>query len=320
MTQHANMIRYSKYWSRIFLSPETGGGDSGSSGNPGASQAGAKETEGSAEIDPYANLNLDDYDPEVAKILKAGKEQFTSLQKLKADADKARLEQEAEKRMFQSKYDQLSVQVQKLTGTSGQQQVDPKVAQLDKFIKILTSRGVAEPQAKMQAEMLLEMFGDFGAALKSEIGKDLTPFAATVVARDAEYAWHSASQQDKTGAMQIPEIQKQAWEQVQLMANQGQQVTPEIVTNLVGMAYFKHLQAGGTAVSQQQQQQQQTSQFPNIGKPLFGGGNNPQRLASIDANAPKYQLDEATDAALQTVLGTWAKGRGGVKAPGLRSK
>ncbi len=160
-------------------------------------------------------------------------------------------------------------------------------ARLNKMMQTLTKRGVPEAQAKVQAEMMLEMLSDFGTELKGQIGQDLSPFASTIVSREAEFAWQQAVATDRTGALQMPELAQQVWEQVESMAKAGQQVTSQIVQNLTGMAYFAHLQNGGaatTAASAPVQQQQ----LPTVGRLTFpGAGAAPHRPPQYDPNAAK---------------------------------
>lgn len=320
------MLRYNQFSNRFF-DPDKGGSSGGSGGssqgNPAANQGGAAEDNGSASkfVDPTANINLDDLDAETRKVIEESRKGFAALQKQTAEVEAARLLEEKQRKQFQAGYDQLTAQIKK--GQSQQQQTDPKTEQLEKFTQILVKRGVTAEQAKVQAEIMLEMMGDFGTAIKAEIGAGLGPMAQTMVAREAEFAWGGAAHNDRTGAMQIDSVAKEAWAQVETLVQTGQTVNEAVVKNLVGMAYFNYLQQGGTPVPQQQQQQvqqQQVPQFQTMGRPPFtGGGHVAQRPVQHDANAPKYQLDSDTDAALQVVMGKWATGQGGVKAPGYRA-
>lgn len=305
------MLRYNKY-SRIFLAPPndpTGG--SGPSGNPAANQGGGTESsQGSGTVDPFAGLDLDDLDPAARAVIEKVKTEVASLQKKAADEAAGRIVEEKQKREFQSKFDQLQVQVSKLTGGNGQT-VSPadqaKAQHLEKFTQILVGKGVAEPQAKVQAELMLDMMTEFGTSLKGEIGRDLAPFAGSVVQREAESAWANATQNDPVGTLQIPAVAEQAWAQVQILVQQGQQVTPETIKNLAGMAYLQHLEKGGkTNESVQQQPPQQQQQLPNIGRTTYpGAGAAPFRPPISNPNAPKHILDPDTDRALQSVMSRW---------------
>lgn len=318
------MLRYSKY-SRIFYAPpddRTGGGGP-PAGDPAAGQAGGGASDGSSEFkDPTAGIDLDDLTPEVRKVVEDSRKGFAALQKAANDAKAAALAEEARRKDFQSNYDKLRVQVESLTKADPNLKSDPATEQLSKFTQILVKRGVPEPQARVQAEIMVEMMGDFGVELKKQIGQDLRPFAATVVSREAEASWHQAVNADKIGVLQIPEVAQLTWTQVQDMAQNGQQVTPQIVQNLSGMNYIAHLNKGGEPAGGNPNppvQQQQQPQLPNVGRLTYpGAGALPQRHQIPDPNAPRTALDSDTDAALQTVMKQWAKGQGGVKAPGLR--
>lgn len=318
------MLRYRKY-SRIFLAPEPSGGGGGSSGNPAAAQAGAVEQDnGSSFKDPTAGIDLDDLPPDVRKVIEESRKGFAALQKQAADTEAARIAEENRRKDFQSNYDKLRIQVESLTNSGAVKNDDPAAEQLKKFTQILVKRGVPEAQAKVQAEIMTEMMGDFGVELKKQIGADLRPFAATVVSREAESSWHQAVHSDKVGVLQHPDLAQQVWAQVQDMAQNGQQVTPQIVTNLAGMAYMDHLQKGGQPLGGNQQttvppQQQQQQQLPQVGRLTYpGAGAAASRPPTFDPSAARTVLDPDTDAALQSVMKTWANGQGGVKAPGLR--
>lgn len=317
------MLRYSKY-SRIFLAPESAGGGGGSSGNPAAAQGGAKEQDnGSSFKDPTAGIDLDDLPPDVRTVIEESRKGFAALQKQAADAETARVAEEQRRTHFQSNYDKLRVQVETLTNAGAVKTDDPAAEQLKKFTQILVKRGVPEAQAKVQAEIMTEMMGDFGVELKKQIGADLRPFAATVVSREAESSWHQAVNADRTGVLKDEKLAQQVWDQVQDMATNGQQVTPQIVQNLAGMAYMDHLQKGGSPLggnpTQSVPPQQQQQQMPNVGRLTFpGAGAAASRPPTFDPSAARTVLDPDTDAALQTVMKTWANGQGGVKAPGLR--
>jgi len=312
------MIRYSKY-SRIFLAPPD---DRGGAGNPAAAQGGAVEDgNGSSFKDPTAGIDLDDLPPDVRGIIEESRKGFAALQKQAADAEAARILEENRRKDFQSNYDKLRVQVESLTNAGDVKKDDPAAEQLKKFTQILVKRGVAAPQAAVQAEVMVEMMGDFGAELKKQIGSDLRPFAATVVSREAESSWHQAVHSDRVGVLQNPELAQEVWAQVQDMALNGQQVTPQIVTNLAGMAYMNHLQKGGQPINGNQTQTvpQQQQQLPNVSRLTYpGAGASAVRPPSFDPSAARSILDPDTDAALQSVMKTWSKGQGGVKAPGLR--
>lgn len=321
------MIRY-RWYSRIFLAPPDDKGGSGgppaTPGNPAAGQAGGGASEGGSSFkDPTAGIDLDDLTPEVKAVIEESRKGFAALQKEAADAKAATVAEEGRRKDFQSNYDKLRVQVESLTNTGIIKSDDPEKETLRQFQEILSNEGVPAPQAAIQAKIMLKMMTQFGTTLKSQIGNDLRPFATTVISREAESSWHQAVSADRIGVLQIPEIAQSVWAQCQDMAGNGQQVTPQIVTNLAGMAYMTHLQKGGQPVGSNPnppvQQQQQQQQLPNVGRLTYpGAGAVPNRPPVFDPNAPRTVLDPDTDAALQSVMKTWAKGQGGVKAPGLR--
>jgi hypothetical protein len=163
----------------------------------------------------------------------------------------------------------------------------------------------------------------YGLTLKAEIGRDMAPFAGSVLQAEATAAWQAAVQSDTFGAMQIPEVAESVWAQVQNMVGQGQAPTAKTVANLRSMFYMEHCEKTGVVPGvgvqppQGQQQQlpppmsQQYQQPPSVPMPAIGGlrypgaGAVPHRPPVVDPNAPKYSLDAATSAALQTVFGEW---------------
>lgn len=314
-------------WTRIFLAPDAGGGSGGNNPPPNQQQqAGGDAGSSTTVVDPTANLDLDDLEPDVRKVIEESRKGFASLQKQAADAEAARAHEEKRRVDFQSNFDKLQAQVKQLTGGGGgSDAADPRTKQLENMAAILVKRGVPAANAGAQAELMLDMMTEFGHTLKAEIGADLRPFASTIVNREAEFAWTQVQQTDRTGAIQIPDIAQLVWTQVQTMAQQGQQVTPAVVQNLLGMAYFAHLQEGKPAANGQQQQQQQQQHvnnppnLPNVGRLTYpGAGSVASRPQIHDPNGARTVLDPDTDAALQTVMGQWAKGDGGIKAPGYR--
>lgn len=313
------MRQYNQDEEKIFLAPDDGTGSGGASAS--ATPTPAIQPAANTFVDPTAGLDLDDLDPSVRDIIEKSRAGFASLQKDKEQAETARLKEESQRKSFQSSFDQLQHQVKQLTGEGAITKTDPRAQQLSKFEGILKAKGLPENLIKPQAELMLDLMSEYGQELKREIGTDLRPFANSIVSREAEYSWQTAVASDKTGALQNQDIAQSVWEQVQSMAQNGQQVTPQIVLNLTGMAHFDYLQKGGqsTLPQQQQQQQPQMQQLPSVGRLTYpGAGTSASRPIQRDSNAPKYSLDPDTDAALQTVMSKWAQGHGGVKAPGFR--
>lgn len=291
------MLRYNKYGGIFFAAD---GGASGGTGDPNANQGGATlPNAGDSETDPFAGIDLNDLDPDTRKVVESAKTKFASLQKEKADGEALKNQLEQQARSFQSRYDQAQAQLQRLTGT--QPQVDPKVEKIAKFEKILTEKGVTPANAKIQAELMHDMLAVGFNQMKDEIGRDLAPFAGQVIQREAEHAWNVATQNDSIGALQIDEVAKKTWEQVQTLVQQGQQVLPETVKNLAAMAYVEHLEKGG-----QPNSMPQPPKFPTMGRPSYpGAGASPFRPPQVDPNAPKYKLDTATEAALKVAISKW---------------
>jgi len=295
------MIRYnqlSKY--RFFLAPEgASGGGGGSIGNPGANQGGASEGQGDSNIDPFEGIDLDDLDPGTRKVMEAAKNSFATLQKQASDEKKAREHTEKLAREFQGKYDQLAAQ----SARQGQQQAeDPQVALLNKFTATLVAKGVTSEQAKLQAPLMLEMMQTYGESLKSEIGRDMAPFAGSVLQTEAYNAWQNALQHDKFGALGVQEVADQTWTQVQTLVQQGQSVSAATIKNLSSMFFMEHLEKTGGSLPTSMTQQ--APQLPKIGA-LRTPGGFAYRPPQVDPNAARTTLDPATNAALQSVMSKW---------------
>lgn len=295
------MIRYNQFSkNRFFLAPEgAGGGGGGSVGNPGANQGGASEGQGESSIDPFAGIDLDDLDPGTRKVMEAAKNSFATLQKQASDEKKAREHTEKLSREFQGKYDQLVAQ----SSRQGQQQAeDPQVVLLNKFTATLVAKGVTPEQAKIQAPLMLEMMQTYGESLKSEIGRDMAPFAGSVLQTEAHTAWQGALQHDKFGALNVQEVADQTWAQVQTLVQQGQSVSAATIKNISSMFFMEHLEKTGGQLPTPMTQP--PPQLPNIGA-LRTPGGLAFRPPQVDPNAARTTLDPATNAALQSVMSKW---------------
>lgn len=313
------MRYYYKSWERIFHSPDT---DPVGAANPAANQGGGGgggNDSLTTFTDPTAGLDLEDLDTDTRKIVEESRKGFAALQKQAADSEAARKNEELRRAHFQSNFDKVRVELERLNGGRQQQQADPRSERLAQLEGILVKKGVAAENAKVQAELMLDMMTAYGEGLKAEIGSDLRPFASTIIAREAEVAYGQSAQSDRVGALGIPEVAKIVQDQISEMVEHGQQVTKGVVDNLLGMAYFAHLQKGGQPPQQTTPVQQQQQQLPNVGRLTFvGAGSSPAQFRAPDPNAARTTLDSDTDAALQVVFGTWAKGDSGVKAPAYR--
>lgn len=297
------MLRYLKYRGMRFLAPD--GVSTGATGNPGANQGGATEGGGTAPVDPFAGIDVNDLDVDSRKVIEKAKEEFATLQKNFKVAEAGRLAEEQQRKIFQGKHDQLAAKL-------GQQnQVDPEEQLRKKVVDILISKGIPQVQAETQAPVFIELNKEFAATLKGELGRDLAPFTGSVLNQQATSAWHQAMEQDSQGrvaALQNPEVAQAVWTEVQNMVNAGQNVTPQTILNLRGMIYTDYLEKGGEPVSAMQNTPP-PSRLPNVGRPTYpGGGNMPQRPMQADPNAPRYQLNaETSDAMRRVVNGEWGK-------------
>ena len=231
------MLLFNKYrgWN-IFRGADTGGGV----GNPAASQGGQAPTEnGDSSNDPFSVIDFDDLPPDIRANLEKAKAEFATLQtSLRSEKERV-LRVENVARGYQSQADQAKAQLLRLTPQTPQ---DPRAAELSKYEKILISKGVSAENAKVQADIMVEMFGAHAEQIKQEIGRDLAPMAGSVLQREAEQSWEVATTQDKSGAFQIPEVAQKVWDNVQQMTQNGQSVNAATVVNLKRMFYAEHLE------------------------------------------------------------------------------
>lgn len=311
------MLRYSKYWTRIFFAPDADTSGASASGGQQQQQQGSQQT----DVDPFAGLDLDDLDPETRKMVESSRERLTSLQKEKAEMEKKVGELDKNSKAYQSRHDQLQAQLDKLTGTN---QVSAEARQkadaISQYEAVLKQKGVPDANAKAQAELMYDLLGVERERIKQEIGKDLAPFASLQLNREAEWAFQTSAANDPTGAMQDPDLAQEVWALVQQGAQGGQQMTPEIVDNLIAMTYVKAMRAGKILPQGTELQQQQTNglppmpQIPQLSRGTYpGAGNAPQRRVAPDPRAPKFALNSDTAAALKIVTNEW--GKAGTKAP-----
>ncbi len=306
------LYRNNKYGARrFFFAPDTGASPNGQPASAAAQQGGAAEVDPTASAvsaDPFAGIDLDDLDPAARKVIEAAKTTFATTQKQAEQERKGREHFERLARKNQSGYDQLKAQVDKLTGNGTVSQDDPKSALLAKFTKTLTDKNVPEEQAKMQAGIMLEMFAEYGGVLKGEIGRDLAPFAGSVLMQEATNAWHQAAQNDKLGALQIPEVAERVWANAQELANNNQPVTAATIKNLASMAYVDHIETHGAPNTPPPvtpaMPYPTAPRYPNVGTPSYPGAV-PFRPQVPDPNAARHALDPATAAAISKIKGEW---------------
>lgn len=292
---------------RFFYTPDgtpTGGG--GRTGDPGAGQGGGSSvpqgTGSAAPVDPFAGIDFDDLPPEIKAKLTEAKTAFATLQ-TSGTQSAAQLEQaQRQAREFQSRYDRLAADLQKMQGGQPQQQQQDPQAQLIAQIEgILVKKGVAPDQAKLQAPIHAELLQVRDAALKQEIGTGLQPVVGTMLQNQATTAWQQVVATDRLGAFDLPEVAQAVWDGVQHLINSGQQVTPEIISNLKGMHFSGFLENNPThQIRNTPVNTPPPTQYPNMATRFTfpGAGAQPHTPAVPDANAARTNLNDDTKAAL----------------------
>lgn len=281
---------------RQFFAPDDVG--TGGSGTSSGEKAASAAT-------PFDKINLDDLDSETRATIEASKAEFVTLQKNLAEEKESKKRLEGVTSQYQSKADAMEAKLKKLSA----EQPSVEEAKIAKIEAILLKKGVSAEQAKAQAPLFTEMFGEFAAELKGEIGRDLAPLGASVMHQAANVAWQQALQRDKLGALQNQEVAQKTWEAMQHSLNQGQPVTADSILALRNIFHTEFLENGG---AQQQQQMPQPQQLPNYGPPSFGGGGfAPARPQQQDQNAPKHAVNADTANAVARTIAYWPKKKGG---------
>jgi hypothetical protein len=280
-----------------FHSPDVG------TGSPGANQGGATSVDSgvTAPVDPFAGIDLNDLDVETRKTVEKAKAEFASLQKKFEDTEKARKVEEEQKKGFQKRYDEMFAK-------QGQQTPpDPEVQLRKEVVQLLISEGLPPAQAEAQAPIFIKLNARFAENLKKDIGRDLAPFAGSVLSQQATTEWHKAVEADaqgKVAALQNQEVAQLVWDEVQNMVKAGQNVTAQTILNLRGMIYTDYLEKGGEPT--QMQNTPPPTRLPNMGRTSYpGGGSVPFRPQQTDPNAAKHSLNQDTLAALEAVQKDW---------------
>jgi hypothetical protein len=304
------MLIFNKYRRPFFYDPNNGG-PSGGGGNPAANQGGAPEgAGGETASDPFAGINLDDLDAATRGIVEAGRTQFAATQKQLEAEKKTREHNERLARDFQAKHDSLQAQLARIQngGNPPPSPADAKQqALLADFEKKLVANGVSVEQAKLQAPLMLSMMESYGQSLKADIGRDFSPFAASVMQNEANAAWQEALLHDKLGALQDPAIAQQVWNDVQGMLTASQKVDVPTILNLRNIYYANHVEAGNQTTPPVQNTP--PPQLPHYQRATFpGAGAAPMRPVAPDPNAARTTLDPATAAAINAVVSNWKPG------------
>lgn len=294
------MLRYSSKFG-IRFAPNAGG----PTGGTAPSQPG---TSPQPPENPFDKIDLDSLPDEEREKVVAAKEQFATLQKAKSDAERVASER-------QSAHDRLAAEHNKLQKRLAPE--PPPETTSDRIYDQLLKAGMPEAQAKAQSQLLGGILDNERAQIKAELGRDMAPLANLTLGREAETSFTHARAMDRVGWSTNDEVCKLVWASAVEMAQQGRRVTPEVITNLAGMHLLNFLEKNGGNFASLQT----TNPPMNTGRgtppsapsvPQWNTGGYPgSHLANVrppsipDPNAPKYQLDSATQAAIDLVTNIW---------------
>ena len=282
------MNKYKRRFCRLFFEPD----GVVPSGNAQGQQQSQTE-------DPFAGIDFDMLDESTRTKLTQAKEQFATVAKTLSQKD----QELATARGAQSEADRRLAELQR--GQQQHQQAQPPTLEQE-LTQTYIDEGLEPAAAARAAKIQVKVLGKFEGRIKSEIGRDLQPMAATVGTQQASNAFLEVQQSDRLGAMQIPEVAQKVWETAQGMANNGQVVTAQILSNLRGIYYMEHLEAGGQQAVQIPQQTQQRQQSTRFSYPGAGAVARQQVQPSVQTNGT---LDRETQAALDATLqaANWPK-------------
>lgn len=302
---------YSRYGTHIMQAPDNGGGQGGGGtpplGNPGANQGGGQQQSGSVSPPEFmAGVDLNDLAPEVKEKVLAEKERFATLQKAHAESDRALLEQKQKASGYQSAFDKLRNQMQSAGfNPDGQPKNDPQADLLRNVTAELVASGLAPEAAAKQAPVTVKLLNLQSETLKREIGTAFQPLVANVQQQNASNAFAQVAQNDRLGALQIPQIAQQVWDSIQESVQQGINITPEYVLSMRNIHYGNYIEANGGAPQPQQHQQQvqptpATPTYPNVATRFTfpGAGGFAPAPVNQDPNGAKTSLNVDTRAAL----------------------
>lgn len=215
-----------------FLTPDDGGGSGGGGGASGDTKTGEEDIK-----TPFDDIDLEELDEATRTKITEGKKQFiATLQRTtKLNTDLEHVQSLA--RRFQGEADKAKAEYEKLTGKGRNSDENPVLEGVKNDLK---ASGYADADVEKMAPTFLRLFKTFGGAIRTEIGKDLSPMAGSVLAQEATTAFTSAQNNDPLGALQIPEVAEKTWGLVQERIKSGTQTTPVIVANLAKMAFMDY--------------------------------------------------------------------------------
>ncbi len=275
----------------VLLSQDTGGGG----GSPQQQPQPPQQQQAVPEADPFKDIDLDLLPDDAREAIVKARAEFAQNAKTAAMA-----------RQFQSEKDKLASalaqthqQLQALQQTNQQQQpqqVQPELTMEEELLREYVTAGMPEHIAKIQASTNAKVFGKHLETAQVKVAQHFAPYVQQTAMQTAQSAFAQIANQPFA---QDPEVVQQLQQAAGDMLEAGQDVTPEILSNLGAMYHYRKLQATPPQV--------QPSAVPPV-QPVQPRTNfSFQTLPVGGAVAPvaKRVVDPAIAAAMQPIKDKW---------------
>lgn len=240
---------------QVFYGPEGGGGSgTGDGNNPDPKQQ--KPNEDDEEfVDPFEGVDLDLLPEEARKAIEKAREDLKKVPKLVKQT-----------RGFQSNYDKVQAELQRLQRASEQSQQQPpndpnkELTEFDLIVKDYMEEGVPKEAAERAARIIMKHATRREGAIQQHIAKTVQPVAVSSSITEATQNFQQIAQLDKRLA--IPEVAQKVWERVEKNAREGKVMSPDMISNLGKVFYMDALDAGEIKIEAPEPVRQQ--QQPDI--------------------------------------------------------
>lgn len=226
--------------------------------NEGAGDAAASTGKENA-LAALTEADLDELPESMREVIKKARGEFTTLQTTATETETRRVKAEKFAREQQSRADQLDGVVRKhnLGDAPPSVAVDPQEKEIfDRFIR----DGLPEVQAKAYTKMFVGNNEIFRKSFLAELG----PLASTVGSIQADQVL-SATILEHSNLFAIPEVSKSVRDNVAILVQQGNPVTPETVKHLTSMAYGTYMMQPGAKPAVKQ------GEVPTFGSAMSNG-------------------------------------------------
>lgn len=216
---------------------------------PSAAQGSPEGDAGSADADPFANIDFDELPDNIRENLTKIKGEFGKYQTdLKELTEKtAKIEHYA--RQQQSRADKLQQTVQRhnLNPDAPAPQADPNDPTSSpayaKYLAHFKSMQLPDEQAAAMAKMFIGASKIQQEEMENRFGTALRPLVNSVGNLHADRVLETAIAQDQTGVMAIPEILNGVRDAIAVVVQNGNPVTPEIIQQLTNMQYGQYIRS-----------------------------------------------------------------------------